>query len=233
MSVTNINPQQYIGDTLPIINGNFNNLYSSLQFLETAAAALSAAFSTRIVGITSIDNCGPYGAFFTETYPATISQSSLAIDTLYGTNPIIRNLNTVNYNVDINGQATTNNNTSYYKLNNSKIFIPKGIYDINAGCSGYYCFAHTANIMYTTASITTPLPLLYGSSEYSSTGDSFGSSNNVKIRGRVVFNQDTTVFIKHYFAQKGYVGVSPNTTPPTNFDKFYLAYLGIQKIKSI
>lgn len=146
---TEIKQTDYIGDSLVFINSNFNNIDVDIQNLLTKTAKLSAAFDTRVVGITSIDNCGPFSAFFSESFPTNKAFSELKLTYLYpGQNPIQRKLNTVNYNTTVNGTNTTSTN-GYYKLDTTTgyITIPKGIYDINAGCDGTLCNSHTANII--------------------------------------------------------------------------------------
>ena len=76
---TPINLTNYIGDSLITINSNFSNIDSSIQNLILQTAQLSAAFDTRIVGITSIDNCGPYAAFFSESYSSTTPYANLKL----------------------------------------------------------------------------------------------------------------------------------------------------------
>jgi hypothetical protein len=232
---TDIKQTDYIGDSLVIINSNFNNINTDIQNLLTKTAKLSAAFDTRVVGITSIDNCGPYSAFFSETFPTNISFGELKLTYLYsGQNPIQRKLNTVNYNTTINGDNTTST-IGYYRLDTSTgyITIPRGIYDINAGCSGTLCKSHTANIItFNTATPANKTVLLYGSSEYSPS-NVFSASSNVKMRGRVVFpNDNNVIYINHLFASPstGYIG-----HPLGSEQSFtqYFAYVHIQKIKSL
>jgi hypothetical protein len=233
--MNNINITDYIGDSLITINANFNSLDNQLQELLTLTKDLSAAFSTRIVGITSIDNCGPYAAFFTESYASDTPVSSLKLSYLYpNQNPFKRKLNTVNYNTTIDGLNTYSAN-AYYSLDTStgQVTIPKGVYDINAGCSAAVCNSHTANLItYTTNTPDNKTVLLYGSSEYSPSNIP-DANTDVKMRGRVVFQQDNNVvFIKHLVASfdTGYIGYSLGNAQPF---KQYWSYLHIQKIKNL
>jgi hypothetical protein len=230
-----INLTDYIGDSLVSINSNFASLNSQLQNLLTLSQGLSSAFSTRIVGITSIDNCGLYSGFFTESYASDTPFTNLALTNLYpNQNPFIRKINTTNYNTTVDGINTYSNN-GYYVLNpgTGEITIPRGIYDINAGSSAALCNSHTANILtYTTDNPSNKSVLLYGSSEYSPSNVN-DTSTNVKMRGRVVFpNDNNVIFIKHLVVSynTGYIGYSLGNAQPF---KQYWSYINVQKIKSL
>jgi hypothetical protein len=247
MPLSQINLTDYIGDSLVTINNNTYSLDRQLNTLATNIVQLSAAFSTRVIGITSIDNCVPFAGFFTESYLITTPQNQLALAYLYPSgNPVIRKLNRANYNCDVNGNLINDVSTGYYTLNNDgTITVPKGIYDINAGASAMVCDSHTANLIYNDSTGSSGI-LLYGSAEYNSSTIFYsGGSSDVKIRGRIVLTADTTnIGIKHYFAtfNKGYIGKSFEKIYSDDLDikttdlvgtKSHWAYINIQKIKSL
>jgi hypothetical protein len=237
-----ISSNQYIGDSLQTINSNYTNLNNALCNVQTFLDNINNAFSTRTVGITSLDHSVYYSARFTESYSSVASDSYIQFNNLYpGTaagGSILRKLNNVEYNCDSNGSYTTSANAFYTLNTDGTVTIPAGIYRIDSECSAFWVDSHVTNLI----NADTREVLIYGSAEYSHLEGRPTTTTYSKMHGRLIFSQPTRIQLKQYIQSFsrgtglgwtfGHWGGWPTTgkdvADPTT-PKLYWSFINIQK----
>jgi hypothetical protein len=236
-----ISGNQYIGDSLVTINNNYANINTTLCNLRSFLDGINDAFGTRAVGITSLDHSVYFSARFTESYSSVASDATIQFNNLYpGTQagvPILRKMNNVEYNCDINGSYNTTANGFYTLNSDGTVTIPAGVYRIDSECSAFWVNAHVTNLV----NADTDEVLIYGSAEYSQLESRPTTTTYSKMHGRLIFSQPTRIRLKQYIQSFsggtglgwtfGHWGGWPDANGPATTPNLYWAFINIQKIQ--
>lgn len=232
---------QYVGDSLSTITSNYNNLNAALCNVNDFLKKVDSAFSTRTVGITSLDNSVKFSARFVEAYSSNASDASIRFSNLYSisnaSQPILRKLNTAEYNCDNNGNFTTSSN-GFYKLNtDGTVTVPAGVYFVDSECSAFWTNSHVTNLI----NADTGAVLLYGSAEFSALEGRPTTTTYSKMHGRLIFSASTKIRLKQYIQSYdtgtglgwtfAHWGGWPDASGFATTPDLYWAFINIQKIQ--